>query len=118
MFDSNVCIDASLLSKMRPSHHLVFPKHRQSYVLCDQYGSCATPGHVLVVEGVPMMMRTYCGRFGRKCRGRIALVNSPRVKRGLRVRSKTDGLEFTSFAAQYETSFEEFVLSTIIRMGL
>lgn len=116
VFQSNACIDASLLSTL-PLRHLVFAKHLRTYVLCDQHGSCATPGHVVVVNRLPMMMRTYCRQLA-KCRRRIALVNSPRVKRALRVRSKTDGLAFTSFAAQYETSLEELVLSTIIRMGM
>lgn len=116
VFESNVCIDASLLSSF-PSHRLVFPRHHQAYVLCDQHGSCATPGHVVVMNGVPMMMRTYCTRFS-NCRRRIALVNSPRFKRALRIDSKTDGLVLTPFAAQYETSLEEHVLSTIIRLGM
>ena len=63
-----------------------------------------------------MMMKKYCERAG--CEERVMEVNSLRYKKGMRVASKTDGLEYTVFAARYETRAEEAVLATAVRMGL
>lgn len=112
-----ICVDASLLAHLSPSE-LVFPSHRRASVLCDTRGSCATAGHMVHFEGRAMMMRSYCKLQGEGCVRTVKLVNSPKFKRGVRVRSKTDGLSFTSFAARYESKMEEHVLKTLIHMGL
>lgn len=111
----SVCIDAEALSHLQ-AHELVYEEHVVSRVLCDNFGSCATPGHIVQYKGSAMMMKRYCGMVG--CEERSMKVNSPKYRRGMRVKSRTDGLEFTVFAARYETRAEEFVMSSAVRAGL
>lgn len=112
----NICIDASLLSGMTLDE-LVFASHRRASVLCDESGSCATPGHLVIWNGAPMLMKSYCVLHSR-CVMRTAWVNSPRMSVSLRIPSLTKGLSMTPLAARYESLFEEIVLKQLIRIGL
>lgn len=110
-----ICVDAKLLSHLT-ADQLVFPKHRRTSVLCDSFGSCATPGHVVVHNGRPMMMKSYCAVAG--CTRTVKLVNSPRLSRGIRVPTLTKNLDFTALAARYESRAEETVLKALVHMGV
>lgn len=110
-----ICVDARLLSHLS-ADDLVFPVHRRTSVLCDSFGSCATPGHVVVHNGRPMMMKSYCAIAG--CTRTVKLVNSPRLHRGIRVPTLTKNLDFTALAARYESRAEETVLKALIHMGV
>lgn len=112
---NNACIDAKALANFH-SDDLIFKNHAVSRVLCDQSGSCATPGHIVQYMGSVVMMKRYCERVG--CEERVMEVNSPRYQRGIRIASKTNGLEFTVFAARFETRGEEALLSAAVRVGL
>lgn len=110
------CIDAEALTHFE-SHHLVYPRHQVRPVLCDSHGSCATPGHIVVYQEKAMMMASYCEIVS--CSENVIPVNSPRfMKRRLRIASRTDGLQFTAFAAKYQTVAEEIALSAAVRIGL
>lgn len=109
------CIDASALGHML-AEELVFDVHVVKAVLCDDQGSCATDGHIVEYQGRAMMMKSYCELVG--CEKRVMEVNSPRQRRRLRVPSRTEGLEFTAFAARYSTRAEEMILAAAIRIGL
>ena len=109
-----VCIDASMLTNFA-SHELVFEKHVLAHVLCDMAGSCATRGHMVIHKEKAMMMKSYCEIVG--CDEKIMMVNSPRYQRGLKVKSKSEDMHFTAFAARYETRGEEMVLSVAARYG-
>lgn len=112
---SEICIDAEALRHM-PREELVFSEHVMGRVLCDSEGSCATYGHIVVYHGRAMMMGTYCEMVG--CTGRAKHVNSPKYSRRRRVQSRTEGLEYTAFAARWETKVEERVLTAAVRIGL
>lgn len=114
--DEPICIDAEALSHL-PAHELVFDEHRRTAVLCDRNGSCATPGHVVVYQQRPMLMKSYCDMVA-TCKRTVKFVNSPKFKRALRISSRTDDLHYTALAARYETRAEELVLTTILRMGV
>lgn len=60
--DGAVCVDAALLAHL-PRSALVFRTHRRARVLCDPYGSCATPGHLVVFRHSAMTMASYCSSF-------------------------------------------------------
>lgn len=111
-----VCVDARTLEHL-PRMELVYEEHRKARVLCDGQGACATPGHVVRFHGKAMMMKSYCAEVG-DCVKRVMLVNSPRYRRALRVQTRTEGLDFTAFAARFETRAEEQVLATAVHMGL
>lgn len=110
-----VCVDAGLLGHLEKKD-VVFEEDVWAEVLCDSWGSCATGGHLVVVEGKAMMMRRYCARVN--CERRIMRVNSPRWSTGVRVASRTKHLVFTAFAARFETKVEEIVLQNLVRIGL
>ena len=110
-----LCIDAEALSHLQ-AHELVFEKHQLAHVLCDDTGSCATPGHIVVYNDKSMMMRTYCDIVS--CRSEVKRVNSPSWRKGMRIASKSEGLEYTTFAARWGTRAEEHVLNAAIRVGL
>lgn len=112
---STVCVDARALAHL-PREALVFPQHVRSAVLCDTYGSCATPGHMITFHGRPMMMTSYCAL--ERCTRRVMFVNSPKYRRRLTIDSKTEHLKFTALAARYESATEELVLSTAVHIGL
>lgn len=109
------CIDARALEHLR-RENLMFERHVLAHVLCDVKSSCATPGHMVVFRGQAMMMRSYCGMVN--CSKEMLHVNSPQFNRRVRVPSNTDGLEFTAFAARYETRAEEMVMSAAVHVGL
>lgn len=96
---------------------LIFRDHIRAAVLCDRRDSCATPGHMVIYNHVPMSMHSYCSRYT-KCIRRIALVNNPRMRRGFRLASNTDGLQFTVFSARHETRLEESLLRLAISFGM
>lgn len=96
-------------------HELVFEEHQTGRVLCDGSGSCATPGHLVSYRGDAMMMKSFCQIV--ECQEKVMMVNSPRYRVGLRVSSKTEGLEYTAFAARYESRAEEASMAAAVRMG-
>ena len=114
--EDEVCIGANALTHL-PMDELVYSEHRRSRVLCDVKGSCATAGHMVVWNGKGMMMRKYCEVVG-GCAVRVMWVNSPKYRRGIMVRSRSEGLMFTAFAARYGTHVEEAVMKAAMRMGL
>lgn len=97
---------------------VLFGDNVKAWVLCDERGSCATKGHMVVWKGEVSMMGSYCERVG--CVKRVMWVNSPKWKMGekVRVESYTDGLLFLPFAARWETRVEEHLLARLVRMGL
>lgn len=113
--EDDVCIDANALAHV-PPHDLVFPSHRRASVLCDQYGSCATAGHMVVYQQRSVMMASYCARFA-TCKRRVMLVNSMRMRRNVRIPSKSPDLHFTVFAARFATRIEERLLATVVHAG-
>lgn len=110
-----VCVGVRHLKKLS-QESLVFGEHRIGRVLCDANESCATAGHMVMWQGVAMVMRRYCMETG-GCVEREMLVNSPRVRRGLRVKSETEGLLFTALAARWESRMEEVALRAVVRAG-
>lgn len=111
-----ICISADLLEHLEPSE-LVFGTHRRASVLCDRFGNCATPGHMLIFRGTPQSMHDYCARYGGTCVRRVKLVNSPKMKLGLRIASRSLDVQFTAFAAAKESWVETTMLRIILRMG-
>lgn len=111
---SAVCIDAKALSAFAMSELIYEDGHKRAAVLCDSQENCATPGHVVVHHGRAVMMRTYCESVG--CRKRVIEVNSPKMKYGLRVKSKSEHLQYTTLAARFETRMEERVLAVVARV--
>lgn len=115
MADGDVCIGSHHLEGMK-MNELVYGKHILANVLCDKKSSCATPGHMVRYNGEGMMMRSYCNIVG--CERKVMKVNSPRYGMGKVVKSSSEGLEFTAFAARYATKVEEHVLAGFLRVGL
>ena len=113
--EKDECVDARALAHLGAGE-LVYGTHVKARVLCDATGSCATPGHVVVFKGEAMMMRRYCEKVG--CENDVIDVNSPTYRKALRVASRTGGLEYTTFAARYESSIEESVIRLAVRAGL
>ena len=109
------CIDAAALQHLQ-DHELVYSRHVSSRVLCDAFGNCATQGHIVRYAGKAMMMKNYCRIV--ECDERIIKIHIPRCSVGMRVPSKTDGLEYTPFAARYESVAEEAAIAAAIRTGL
>ena len=70
---------------------------------------------MVVYKGQALMMKNYCKVVG--CARRVKHVNSPKYVRKLVIPSKTEDLVFTAFAARFETTAEEGVLSTAVRLG-
>lgn len=112
----SVCVATHLLQSL-PKHELVYDTHQPAVVVCDPFRSCATPGHIVVWRGIPMMMRSYCDIIA-SCKYAFMLVNSPKYRRGIQIKSDSPDLSFTSMAARYETRFEETLLTTAFRAGL
>lgn len=112
---TDVCVDVALLKHL-PKDSLVYDTHFQASVLCDHYGSCTTPGHIVLYKGKPMMMRTYCKHVS--CKRRVKYVNSPTMTRALRIRTLSPDLTVTAFAASYQSSVEEGIVSLLVKMGL
>lgn len=110
-----VCIAVHSLKHLS-REDLVYEQDVSAIVLCDDKNSCATPGHIVHYKGRAMMMKTYCEDVG--CTETVMKVNSPKYQKALRVASNSQHLSFTSFAARYETRFEESMLRTAVHMGL
>lgn len=111
----NVCIAADALVGLDASN-LVFADDRRAGVLCDQFDSCATPGHMVEFKGRAMSMKDYCAVGGIHCVKRTKLVNSPKMKMGLRIQSKSNHLMFTALSASKETWIETRVLAALLRL--
>lgn len=112
---SSSCISVDALSDIK-NEDMVFSTHAQATVLCDEQNNCATPGHIVVWKNIPMMMKTYCSSM--KCRRSVKLVNSPRMKQGLRVTSNHPDFHYTALSARFETVVEEHVLRGLILIGM
>lgn len=112
-----VCVAIESLTEFDKSS-LVFDAHRRASVLCDQHENCATPGHIVVYKSNPMAMSTYCTQHSVSCRRTVKLVNSPKMKLGLRFSSFSNDLKFTALAAAKETFFEEAVLKIAVSFGI
>lgn len=110
------CIDVKLLRAFKVED-LVYSQHVRASVLCDENGSCATSGHMVAFRNSAMAMKSYCA-WHTKCTKRVAWVNSPRMKAGLRVDSATLGLKMTVYSARYESWAEERMLRQLIQLGL
>ncbi|CDF34137.1 unnamed protein product [Chondrus crispus] len=109
-----LCVDAEALTNA--DVQMVYRKHFYAKVLCDSERSCATAAHMVVWRGVAMMMRSYCQRV--QCEETALHVNSPRYKKKVRIQSRTEGLQFTAFAARYGTKAEELAIGVAVRLGL
>lgn len=112
-----VCIASDLLNTLNVSA-LVFKSHRIAHVLCDHLENCATPGHFVIFNNIPMSMATYCTQHNITCRPDVKLVNNPKMKLGLRIPSHSNYLKFTPFAAAKQTLVEEIALRIIVALGL
>eukprot|EP00737_Agarophyton_chilense_P002610 gb/GEZJ01002986.1/.p1 GENE.gb/GEZJ01002986.1/~~gb/GEZJ01002986.1/.p1 ORF type:complete len:448 (-),score=10.61 gb/GEZJ01002986.1/:956-2299(-) len=113
--ESWVCISVLHLSHFHESD-LVYSTHRQARVLCDSRNNCATAGHIVIYRRIPMMMSSYCSEV--RCTEKTMEVNSPKYKSARKIRSNSENLMFTSFAARYNSIVEEKLLRIIIKMGL
>lgn len=120
-----ICIAVHHLGDLRDGKELVFPRHRRAAVLCDAHGNCATAAHVVVVNGRTATMREYCAaerfaevRMGRGCSKRVMWVNSPRMRRGVRVRSRHEAVQFTAFAANGGTAVERWAIQLLVVLGM
>lgn len=112
-----VCIAADALVGL-DALDMVFAENRRAGVLCDQFDSCATPGHMVEFRGRAMGMKDYCAKDGIHCVKRTKLVNSPKMKMGLRIQSKSTHLMFTAFSASKETWLETRILAALLRLGV
>lgn len=113
--DAGVCVDEKLLRHMS-EEELVYERHVHARVLCDLQGSCATDRHMVMWHGQAMTMRGYCTKV--RCEEDERLVNSPRMQRGVRLPSRTYGLEMTALAARWDTWVERQVLGALIWLGM
>lgn len=117
--DDEICVAVEHLRHVS-AQHLVYTRHRHAKVLCDERHSCATPGHMVVFNGQPMMMARYC-TVHTACTTAVKLVNSVKYsapRHYMRVASRTSGLELSALAARYASRSEEAVLRLLMRMGL
>lgn len=114
---ANVCIAVDALHHVR-REELVFKHHKRAAVLCDQNENCATPGHMVLYRGKAMMMSSYCMQALIFCKRRIKLVNSPRMKAGLRVPSRHPELQFTALSASKQTFVEHAILQVLLHLGV
>lgn len=109
------CIGVNCLTHLSRGE-LKFEHDIEARVLCDEFDSCATGGHVVMVNGSGMMMSSYCKVA--KCYERVMLVNSPKEAKSVRVKSKTEGLLFTGYSARYGTKVEEAMFGLVTKLGL
>lgn len=115
--DDEPCIAMDAIKHL-PLNQLVFPHHIRSSVLCDNYGNCASAGHMVMFNGRPMMMMSYCKEIKEGCLKTVKLVNNPRMVRSRRIASKVAHLQYTVFSAKYRTFVEEFALKMFLRLGI
>lgn len=73
---------------------------------------------MVVFNGNAMRMGRYCLLKEVQCIERQMNVNNPRMRRGRRMKSMTRGLQFSVFAARYESWVEESILRALITMGM
>lgn len=114
--ESEPCIAIDALQGFS-KNQLVFKEHRRAAVLCDEMNNCATPGHIVVHSGTHMMMRSYCELLSASCKRTVKLVNSPLMKRGLRIASESHQLQFTALSARHETRLEELAMKLLLSTG-
>lgn len=112
-----VCVAIESLKQFDRSS-LVFDTDRRASVLCDQHENCATSGHIVVYKSKAMSMATYCLQLPISCHRTVKLVNSPKMKVGLRFSSFSKDLKFTALAAAKETQLEEFILKWAVFAGI
>lgn len=110
-----VCIHVEALLHLN-DEELVFLRARRAFVYCDNNGNCATPGHIVIHNSKPKMMKTYCNEV--TCTKSVKMVNSPKMGVGKRIPSRNKELQYTAFASVNEHRFEEFILSGLIWLGL
>lgn len=115
--DAGVCISVDMLSG-HPQSSLVYATHRRAAVLCDQFRNCATPAHIVLFDDVPLSMSEYCAQSDVACDARVALVNSPKMKVGLRIASRSRRLRFSALAATKETWLEVRLLKLVVAAGI
>lgn len=115
-----VCIAEATLERAGiPAAQRVYARARRAAVLCDAAANCATATHIVCFHGAPMTMRAYCAlHVEGGCARRITRVNSPRMRKGLRVAAARHGLELTAFAARFGTRAEEWALAVLVMAGL
>lgn len=113
----SVCVAVKHLHDVHRSKR-VFSSDVRANVLCDDNGSCATPGHIVLFNNQPMMMRSYCSLIPSSCVKRVMYVNSPKMTSNLKIESETTGLYFSVYAARFETKFEERFLAALLHAGL
>lgn len=111
---SEPCIAIDALSEFSMTD-LVYPEHIKSTVLCDSAENCATAGHMVLWNTVPMMMKSYCSLIDEGCKRRVKFVNSPRMKRQLYIQSNSAALLYSALSARYSTVVEERCLRFMIR---
>lgn len=112
--EGGVCIAMHHMEHFEESA-LVFSSSRMAHVLCDKGGNCATKGHFILVKGDAMMMGDYCSMV--HCVRRMMAVNSPRMKRGLRVKGRTEGVEFSAMAVRWGTRAEKLAVKVALGLG-
>lgn len=95
----------------------MFVHDRMADVLCDWNETCATDGHIVVVNDVILTMRAYCASTELPCVRRRMPVNSPRMRRGVRVKANTDGVVLTALAARFGWRAEEMVVRALVWVG-
>lgn len=118
-FDDGKCVCVAIESLTQfDKSSLVFDTHQRASVLCDDYGNCATPGHMVIYKTKPMSMATYCSQDSVSCRRTVKFVNSPKMKIGLRFSSFSKDLDFTALAAAKETRLEETALKWAVSIGI
>lgn len=114
--NEDICVDVILLQHL-DMDEMIFERHQQTTVLCDEHNSCATFGHIVMFYDVPMMMKTYCSQLPNGCVKRVRYVNSPRMMSRMRITTRTEQLVFTPLSAKYQSRTEEMLLSAIVRLG-
>lgn len=123
--DGKSCIETRMLlneSGLSVSS-LVYTQDRRASILCDNFGTCTTPGHMIVYKSRPMTMRTYCSLSQdvlstHSCTNQVRFVNSPKFTPRSRFKSRTPQLLLTPFAATFETNLESAFLQIAIKLGL
>lgn len=120
--EPSMCIAAHALKHL-PRDSLIYSVDVQAFVLCDPMMNCATPGHIIIYQGVAMMMKSYCQQLQilkgveKPCTKKVMHVNSIRMGKRRRISSSDEAFQYTALAARAETTIEEGFLALIIRIG-
>lgn len=112
-----ICISVEALSHISKAD-LIYAEDIKSTVLCDNDNNCATSGHMVIWNGMPMMMRSYCNLVLYGCKRQIRFVNSPRMKRKTSIPSNSKLLRYSALSARFQTSLEERLLRILILYGV